>query len=295
MAWPGRGDGRRVLAAARPIRLFPTLPGGLVVAVVALVAGAQASRAATLGAAIALLLVVGGALRHAAIGPPGRDPGDGWRAAVRRATRQPVAMAALAVGAGGGLALSLEGGPALVLMALAVLALGTWHGLGAGPSRLSWLPAALGAPLLPAFGWYGAAGALPADLLLLLPGVALGGAALALASAAADLEADAAAGVVSVAVQLGPARTGAVVLLVQVLEGVWAVGSGAGLGASGPWLALAALAALVPIGGAGAGLLLAHRGPSGREIALEVQAVGLALLAAAWVNAVSAAAASASG
>ncbi len=264
------------------------------VGVVALAAGAGAARAATLGAAMALLLVVGGALRHTGSRPPGPVPENGWRAAVHLATRRPAALAAVGVGAGGGLALSLAGGPALVLMAMAVLALGIWHGLGAGPSWLSWLPAALGAPLLPAFGWYGTAGALPPDVLLLLPGVALGGAALAMASAAADLEADAAAGAGSVAAQLGPAGTGAVVLLVQVLEGVWAVASGAGLGAAWPWLALVGLAALVPIGGAGIGLVLARRGPSGREIALEVQAVGLALLAAAWVNAVSAAAASAS-
>jgi energy-converting hydrogenase Eha subunit E len=60
---------------------------------------------------------------------------------------------------------------------------------------------------------------------------------------------------------------------------------------SGAWLDATVATAMLPIAGALFGFLRASRGPIARELAFEVQAVGLGLLAVAWVNALSAAAA----
>ena len=54
----------------------------------------------------------------------------------------------------------------------------------------SWLPFAVGIPLLPVYGWLGAAGALPAFFAVLVPVAMLAGAALAIANARRRLERD---------------------------------------------------------------------------------------------------------
>ena len=54
----------------------------------------------------------------------------------------------------------------------------------------SWLPFAVGIPLLPVFGWVGAAGSLPSSFAVLVPAAVLAGAALAVANARADVERD---------------------------------------------------------------------------------------------------------
>ena len=186
--------------------------------------------------------------------------------------------------------LAIAGGPLVVLIALVVLAIGAWYDLAAKGTRLSWLPLALGVPLLPVYGWLGATGSLPQAFAVLVPAAALAGAALAIANAAVDIERDMAAGRVSLAVALGPTGATAAALVLQVFVAVLAVASGASLGASGSWLAVATAVALVPVAGALLGLVLARRGSGAREVAFEVQAVGLGLLAVAWVNAVSVAA-----
>ncbi len=48
-----------------------------------------------------------------------------------------------------GVILATVGGPALVLLALAVLGIGLWYDLAAKGTTLSWLPFAVGIPLLP--------------------------------------------------------------------------------------------------------------------------------------------------
>ena len=61
----------------------------------------------------------------------------------------------------------------------------------------------MGIPILPVYGWFGAAGELPDFFAALVPMAVLAGAALAIANARADLERDQAAGTVSVATRLG--------------------------------------------------------------------------------------------
>ena len=67
------------------------------------------------------------------------------------------------------------------------------------------MPFAVGIPLLPVFGWLGAAGSLPPVHGPLVPWPSLAGAALAIGNAGADLERDRAAGTASVATALGGA------------------------------------------------------------------------------------------
>ena len=276
----------RILEAARLVHPFPSVLDGLVVAVVALVAGAPLARASLLGASMLLLQFAIGILNdivdapHDARSRRGKPIADG-------VVRESAARLLLAVCAGGGLALALAAGPLLLLLALVGLAIGAWYDLVANGTRLSWLPLALGVPILPVFGWLGATGSLPQAFTVLVPAAALAGAALAIANAAVDIERDATAGRVSLAVALGPIGATAAALALQVSVAVLAVASGASLGASGTWLAVATGVALVPVAGALLGLVLARRGPAVREVAFEVQAVGLGLLVVAWVNALS--------
>ena len=84
-----------------------------------------------------------------------------------------------------------------------MLLIGYGYDLVAKGTAWSWLPFALGIPLLPVYGWLGATGALPSFFIALVPMAMLAGAALAIANARADLERDVAAGTVSVATRLG--------------------------------------------------------------------------------------------
>jgi 4-hydroxybenzoate polyprenyltransferase len=170
------------------------------------------------------------------------------------------------------------------LLAIAALGLAIGYGYDrwAKGSAWSWLPFAVGIPLLPVFAWFGATGRLPGEFGVLLPAAVVAGAALAIANARADLERDAAAGQGSVAARLGSDRA-------------W-------------WLSAALLAAVVvvalvslllrgvaplPLGGATAaaaviaiGVGWAHSSSTSaarRERAWEIQAIGVALLAAAWL------------
>ena len=94
-------------------------------------------------------------------------------------------------------------------LAVVVLAIGYGYDLGFKGTAWSWLPFAVGIPLLPVYGWLGAAGQLAG---LLRRPAARGrrwpAPALAIANARADVERDAAAGVDSVATGSGSAGPG---------------------------------------------------------------------------------------
>jgi 4-hydroxybenzoate polyprenyltransferase len=182
--------------------------------------------------------------------------------------------------AAGGLALAVPSGALTVALAVVVLAIGYSYDRFAKGTAWSWLPFAVGVPLLPVYGWLGAAGALPSFFLLLVPVAVLGGAALAIANALADLERDEAAGVDSVARRLGRERAWRVHAFL-----VWAV----------LLVAYASLiaAAVHPIAIAGAtlGSVITAFGASmsregdvpRRQRAWELEAVGLAVLAVSWL------------
>jgi 4-hydroxybenzoate polyprenyltransferase len=190
---------------------------------------------------------------------------------------------ARAVAIGGavlGLALALPSGAATVVLALVVLAIGYAYDLAFKGTPWSWLPFAIGIPLLPVFGWLGATGGLPASFTILLPVAVIAGAALAVANARADVERDAAAGVDSVATRLGLGRAWVVnaglLGMVMLLAGATLLAQGAP-----PLAMLGALGAAVVIG---IGVILGrHADSAGRERAWELEAVGVGLLAAAWL------------
>ncbi len=280
---------RAFLAAARLVHPFPSVLDGLVVALVALVAGGSPPVALALGLSMMLLQFAIGTVNDIVDAPrdAGRKPGKpipGGFVTMRAARTVAV------VCAGGGLALALVGGPWLVGLGVAVLGIGLAYDLWAKGTTLSWLPFAVGIPLLPVYGWYGATGALPGLFLVLVPAAANAGTALAIANAIVDMERDEAAGAHSIALALGPARAGWLVIALHGVVAVLALGTAIVLGAPTGWVVAILLAAAAPLAGAVLGLVAAQRPASTwRELAWEIQAVGTGLLAVAWLGALSAA------
>ncbi len=260
---------------------------------IALVAGAPAGVAAALGLSMTLLQFSIGAFNDVVDAPrdAGRKPGKPIPAGLVTPT---AARAIAAASAAGGLLLAAVGGPVLVGLAVVGLAIGAVYDVRVKGTTLSWLPLAVGIPLLPVYGWFGATGTLPGVFVVLVPAAANAAAALAIANALVDVERDEDAGAGSIATALGPRPAAALVLGLQVVVAALTVGTGAVLGAPTGWLAAVIVAAGVPVGGALVGLLAARRdGTVLRELAWESQAVGTGLLAVAWLGAVSAAGAAA--
>lgn len=279
----------RLAHATRVVHPFPSLLDGAVVALVGLVAGGSVGAAVAIGGSMTLLQFAIGALNDIVDAPfdAGHKPGKPIPEGVvsSRVTRVVAAGAAIS-----GLGLALAGGGGLVLVALVVLAIGAWYDLQAKGTTLSWLPLALGIPLLPVYGWYGATGTLPGVFLVLVPAAANAGTALAIANSMVDAERDEAAGRVSIAMALGPLRAGTVVLALHAVVVVLAVATAALVGAPAGWMAAVVLVAVAPLGGAIVGFVAAVRdGSVLRELAWEIQAVGTGLLAVAWLAALSAA------
>ena len=167
-------------------------------------------------------------------------------------------------------------------MVLAVVILGIGYGYDrvAKGTAWSWVPFAIGIPLLPVYGWLGAAGDLPWFFRLLVPVAMLAGASLAIANALADLERDTDAGVESIARRLGRERAWAyhAYLLWAVLLVAYAA-------------LIAAGAHSLAIGGATVGSVIVayaasmgrEGGPERRQRMWELEAVGFAIVAVAWV------------
>ena len=142
---------------------------------------------------------------------------------------------------------------------------------------------AVGIPLLPVFGWLGATGDLPIAFLVLIPVAVAAGAALAIANALVDVERDRAAGSGSIALAIGPANAWLIHVGLLVAIGLGAVASVGPLGGSIGGGTTVALAAILPVG---AGLAARGGGVTRRERAWELEAVGVAVLALAWLLAV---------
>lgn len=191
---------------------------------------------------------------------------------------------AVVVGASSvGLVLAATFGTGLLVLAGIGLAIGVAYDLAARGTRWSWLPFAVGIPILPVYGWFGATGGLPGWSVALIPAAALAGAAIAVANARADHERDQATGVRTIATALGDVGSRA------ALVGAWAGAGGIALA----WIVGVggSLEHLVPVLGSFAviavGVGLAWMGGPGRlEWAWRVQAVGAGLAAVTWLAAV---------
>jgi 4-hydroxybenzoate polyprenyltransferase len=187
-------------------------------------------------------------------------------------------LAMIAVGVA--VVLSIPSGWGTVALGLVCLAVGLTYDLALKGTAWSWLPFAVGIPLLPVFAWYGAVGMLPAPFAVLIPTAVAAGAALAIGNAIADLERDEASGVTSIATALGAERAWRAQVVLLIAVGLAALVSAAVLRATLAQLAIVALAAVLPVAAAVAGR---GRSPGGRERAWEAEAIGVALLAVAWI------------
>ena len=249
---------------------------------VAWVAGAAPAAALQLGVSMTALQASIGALNdlHDAPEDVGRKPGKPIPAGLVGVA---FARAVVLGGAAVGLALGAVVHPWIGLLGVVVLAIGYGYDLLAKGTAWSWLPFAVGIPILPIYGWLGATGSLPAFFIALAPMAVLAGAALAIANARADLERDLGAGTVSVATSLG-------------LEGSWRLHAGlwgAAITVALGWAVFrgVGLAQIAPVL-AGAGLIAApviwsrERDPAGRERAWEFEAVATALALLAWLASV---------
>jgi 4-hydroxybenzoate polyprenyltransferase len=280
----------RLVRAVRLVHPFPSILDGAVVALVVLVAGGGAQVAVALGASMTCLQFAVGAVNDLvdARSDAGRKPGK----PIPDGLVTPARARLVATGAAGlGLLLAMAGGTGLLLLAVLGLAIGLAYDLWAKGTTLSWLPLAVGIPLLPLYGWYGATGQVPGLFVILIPAAANAGTALAIANAIVDMERDRDAGTRSIALALGPARASRLVLALHGVVAVLAIATTVALGSPTGWVVAVLLASAVPLCGAVLGLTSAQRQGIGlRELAWEVQAVGTGLLAVAWLGALSAAA-----
>jgi len=245
----------------------------------ALVAGALPVDALRLGVAMTSIQIAIGGVNDLvdapadAIAKPAKPIPSGLVPA--RAARL---LAMIAVGVA--VVLSIPSGWGTVALGLVCLAVGLTYDLALKGTAWSWLPFAVGIPLLPVFAWYGAVGMLPAPFAVLIPTAVAAGAALAIGNAIADLERDEASGVTSIATALGAERAWRAQVVLLIAVGLAALVSAAVLRATLAQLAIVALAAVLPVAAAVAGR---GRSPGGRERAWEAEAIGVALLAVAWI------------
>jgi len=264
----------------RLIHPFPSLLDALLTGGLVRLAGAGLDRALLLGAAMFCLQASIGALNDLADieHDRGQKPG---KPLPRGLVPPGAARLAVVGGLAAGLGLSLAGGLLTVGVALAGVAIGYAYDLRLKASRWSWLPFALGLPLLPVYAWVGASGGVPAAFLLLIPMAVIGGAALALANELADAERDRAADVRTAVGSLGRQRAWRIGLALQAIVALVAAGSLIIDGA--PVLAIGAAdgsIALLMIG------LALGRSPlaATRERGWEAQAIALGGLAVAWLG-----------
>jgi 4-hydroxybenzoate polyprenyltransferase len=160
-------------------------------------------------------------------------------------------------------------------------ACGYGYDLRLSQTGLSWLPLSIALPLVPVFAAASSTGSVPPSALAVVVPGAIAGAGLSLANALADLERDASQGRTTAAVRLGPrlgwivqAALVAAAILILLVEA--SVVDPHALGQSVPGLAAGSLAI-------GAGVLVGWGGgPARRERAWELEAVGAAIVAAAW-------------
>ena len=276
---PAASPVARVAGLVRLTHPFPSLLDGAATLAIALLAGGAVPTAARLAIAMVCLQAAIGAVNDIVDAPrdAGRKPGKPIPAGLI-----PVPLAVgVALGAGiGGLALSAVSGPATVVVGTGILAIGLLYDLALRGTAWSWLPFALGIPLLPVFAWLGAVGRLPALFAVLVPVAFLAGAALAIANSLADVERDRDSGSSSVADRLGAARAWAVHAALQALVGAVALGTLFGARAGGLPLVAASVAAVVVAVGVGLG---GSAAAGRRERGWELEAIGVAGLAAAWI------------
>jgi 4-hydroxybenzoate polyprenyltransferase len=275
----------RLIGLVRLVHPFPSVLDGLVAAGAAMVAGAEPSTALRLGVSMTALQASIGALNDLrdAAADAGRKPGKPIPAGL---VRPRMAQVVVVVAAVVGLALAAPSGTGLLALAVVGLSIGYAYDLVAKGTAWSWVPFALGIPLLPLFGWYGAASTVPSWFVALVPMAAVAGSAVAVGNALADLDDDLGAGTTTVATVLGADRAWRTLATLWSATAAIAFGSLAISGvigsAPGP-TALVGLGLAITL----VGTAMARRRDLGRPArAWEIQAIGAAIAAVAWLVAV---------
>ena len=249
---------------------------------VAVLAGGGALAALRLGLAMTALQLGIGAVNDLVDAP--RDAGNKPGKPIPTGLVSPGAATFVGLLAFGiGLLLAMASGPLVAGLALVVIGIGLAYDLRLKGTAWSWLPFAVGIPILPVFGWAGASGGLDPLFAVLVPAAVAGGAALAIANSLVDVERDRAAGVSSVALALGQGSARAVEVVLLGGIAVAAVVSVAGFGGSRETALIVGLLASVPVVATG---LARSAEPARLELAWRAEAIGLGVLAIAWIAAV---------
>lgn len=183
-----------------------------------------------------------------------------------------------------GLTISAGLGAVVLVLGAAGYASGLAYDLFMRRHGLGWLCFVAAFPLLLAWTWMAAVNSLPPGWPFILPLAAIAGPAIHLANSLVDLDADVRSGATSLATQLGPRRARQALAMLLAIVYVLAWASLLVLGAL-PDLAL--FAALLATLSATVGLTLSWRPAArARETGWLLQAVGLALMASAWLAAI---------
>jgi 4-hydroxybenzoate polyprenyltransferase len=244
------------------------------------VAGSAAPVALDLGLAMVALQAGIGATNDLVDAPrdAGRKPNKPIPAGV--VSRQAAFVVAVVSFASGVALAGVAGGLTGVALGLVVIAIGLTYDLWLKGTAWSWLPFAIGIPVLPVFGWLGATGTLPVEFVVLIPAAVGAGAALAISNSLVDVDRDRGAGSSSIAIALGPTKAWLIHVSMLVGVAVAAVASVWPLGGSSAGAAAVALAAIPPVGAALTGR---GGGATRRERVWEIEAVGVAVLGIAWL------------
>jgi len=177
-----------------------------------------------------------------------------------------------------GLTIAAMNGPVVGGLAVVVLAIGAAYDVFAKGTPWSWVPFAVGIPVLPIYGWVGATGGLHPAFAALIPMAVLAGAALAIANARADLDTDLAAGTRSVATALG--RRTSMRVNVGLLVAATSIGLAAGPPTAwAPWEA----ALIIPFTAGALGLTRATSATL--RAGWQLQAICVAIAGVGWVGA----------
>ena len=273
----GRPSGRRP-KAIRVVHPFPSILDGLATAAIGIVAGGEPATAVRLGLGMTLIQFAIGAANDVVDAPLERGRADKPVAAgiVSPRTATIVAVACAAAG----LALAAPSGAWVLALAVAGLGIGLAYDLRLKRTPWAWLALAVAIPLLVVFAWYGATGTMDPALVVLVPTAGLAGGSLALGNALVDPEHDRAAGMTTPVVALGPATAWRAATVLQLATAAVATASLLWLGAG--WTAILATLAAGALALAGLWLGRGHTAAR-RERGWELQAVGVALMGAAWV------------
>lgn len=257
---------------------FPSALNGVLVVLVALVAGGPWSTAAALGAGMLCLHLAIGGLNDIVDAPHDERVKPGKPIPAGKLNPR-AAWLLTGCAAGAGLMISSAHGPVTALLGAVVLGAGVAYDVALKPTPFASIPYAVAFTVLPLYAWYGAAGGPPPQAEFLLPVAALTGPALQLANGLVDLEADQAAGLRGPAVILGRVRATVMLILLQAVIHGLAWLSVAGQGPSVP--AVVALAAGTTC--AGVGVRLTAGRERGRERGWRLQAAGIVCLAFGWL------------